>query len=136
MLTKKTFEIDGDRFSTLEGFYDEINRVLLQGAGWGQNLDAFDDILSGGFGTPHEGFVLYWRNSEVSRERLGYAETVRQLELRLARCHPTNRIAVGQQLEIAKSQSGETVFDWLVEIIRAHGPGGAESEDAVDLILA
>ena len=42
----KTYEIDGEHFSTLEAFYE------------GRNLDAFNDILRGGFGTPDEGFVL------------------------------------------------------------------------------
>ena len=31
---------------------------------------------------------------------------------------------------------GQTLFDELVEIIRIHGPGGAEHEDGVDLDLA
>ena len=46
------YEIDGKNFSTLEEFYDEISRVLIPGAQWGRNLDAFNDILRGGFGTP------------------------------------------------------------------------------------
>lgn len=28
------------------------------------------------------------------------------------------------------------VFDWLVDIIRIHCPGGEEEEDGVDLVLA
>jgi RNAse (barnase) inhibitor barstar len=66
-----TYEIDGQDFSTLDGFYDEISRVLIPGAAWGRNLDAFDDILYGGFGTPEERFVFVWKNHQVSRERLG-----------------------------------------------------------------
>ena len=80
--------------------------------------------------------MLVWNNSEVSRQRLGYPETVRQLELRLTRCHPSNREYVAQELEEAKMQKGSTVFDWLVEIIRVHGAGGAEGEDNVELILS
>jgi hypothetical protein len=34
------------------------------------------------------------------------------------------------------SGEGSTVFDWLIEIIRDHGPGGSESEDGVILDLA
>jgi RNAse (barnase) inhibitor barstar len=67
----KTYEIDGARFSDVAGFYEEVSRVLLSGAKWGRNLDAFSDILSGGFGTPEEGFVLRWRNSERSKQQLG-----------------------------------------------------------------
>src|SRR5690242_14123752 len=108
---KKVYEIDGVRFSTLEEFYDEVSRVLIPGASWGHNLDAFNDILRGGFGTPDEGFVLVWKNSDTSRQRLGYPETVRQLTLRLKRCHPSNRESVAQELEAAKREEGSTVFD-------------------------
>jgi RNAse (barnase) inhibitor barstar len=68
-----TYEIDGQNFSTIDGFYDEISRVLIPGATWGRNLDAFNDILWGGFGTPEDGFVLVWKNHDVSRQRLGSA---------------------------------------------------------------
>ena len=99
------------------------------------NLDAFDDVLSGGFGTPEEGFMFRWKNHEVSRVRLGYPETVRQLELRLGRCHPTNRVRVSRDLEQAHAQQGPTVFEWLTEIIRDHGEGGRYAADGVDLVL-
>jgi RNAse (barnase) inhibitor barstar len=131
----KEFVIDGSRFSTLEGFYEEIDRVLIRGANWGRNLDAFNDILRGGFGTPDEGFVLRWSQSETSRKELGYPETARQLKLRLARCHPSNRKEVAGKLALAESGEGQTVFDWLVEIIKKHGPGGREGSDNVHLAL-
>jgi RNAse (barnase) inhibitor barstar len=132
----KTYEIDGEDFSTLEEFYDEISRVLIPGAAWGRNLDAFDDILRGGFGTPDEGFVLRWKNHEVSRQRLAYPETVRQLENRLERCHPTNRESVRGKLDLARAGQGPTVFDWLLDTLAVHGAGGEEAEDNVRLDLA
>lgn len=134
--TKPVYEIDGRDFATLEEFYGVISRVLVPGAVWGHNLDAFNDILRGGFGTPKGGFVLRWKNSSVSRERLGYPETVRQLESRLTRCHPSNRESVRQKRDHAQKQTGPTVFDWLVEIIGVHCEGGSEQEDGVELILA
>ena len=76
---KTAYEIDGSDFATLEEFYRVISRVLIPDAKWGHDLDAFNDILRGGFGTPPEGFVLRWKNSAMSRERLGYGETVMQL---------------------------------------------------------
>jgi hypothetical protein len=122
-------------FATLEEFYGVVSRMLIPGAMWGHNLDAFNDILRGGFGTPEGGFILRWKNSTVSRERLSYPETVRQLDRRLSRCHPSNRQSVGQQLELARLGVGPTVFDWLVEIIEIHCMGGEEQEDGVELIL-
>lgn len=135
MLPKPTYEIDGGRFATLEGFYDEISRVLIPGAEWGRNLDGFNDILRGGFGMPDGGFVIRWVNSGLSRERLGYGETVRQLEQRLQRCHPTNRASVADDLEKAKRGEGATVFDWLLEIMAVHASGGREEKDGVELVL-
>jgi hypothetical protein len=66
---------------------------------------------------------------------LGYHETVRQLERKLARCHPSNRDHVRRELELARAGGGPTVFDWLIEIVRDHGPGGDEAEDNVLLVL-
>lgn len=128
MAEKQVYIIDGARFSTIEQFYDEISRVLIPGAKWGENLDAFDDILRGGFGNPWGGYVILWRNSDLSRERLGYPETVRQLELVLQRCHPSNRDRVASDIERARRGEGPTVFDWLVEIIKRHGPGHGSIE--------
>jgi RNAse (barnase) inhibitor barstar len=130
----KTYEIDGERFFTLEEFYDQIDDVMHLSS-WGHNLDAFNDILSGGFGTPEEGFIIRWKNHNISRARLGYPETVRQLKLRLERCHPDNRGTVSQYLKDADQRRDKTVFDWLIDIIRKHGPEGEEEGDRVELIL-
>jgi RNAse (barnase) inhibitor barstar len=129
------FEFDGRDFATLDEFYEVIGRVLIPGVSWGRNLDAFNDILRGGFGTPEGGFVLRWKNSATSREQLGYAETVRQLERRLERCHPSNRQFVVEELERARRGVGPTVFDWIVEIINTHADGGSEQENSVKLML-
>src|SRR5262249_33668233 len=112
-----------------------ISRVLVPEAEWGRNLDAFNDILRGGFGTPEDGFQLRWINSERSRSVLGYAETIRQLKKRLQNCHPTNRTAVARDLAEARNHCGPTVFDWLIEIVQTHGAQGRESGGRVELVL-
>lgn len=119
------YEIDGNEFETLEGFFAEISRVLIPGASWGRDLDAFNDVLWGGFGTPSEGFTLRWKNHDVSRGRLGYSETLRQLESRAAYCHPSNSAQVRGDLERARSHIGPTAFDWLLEILCSHRPNQA-----------
>jgi RNAse (barnase) inhibitor barstar len=116
-VSKRIYVIDGNNFSTLEEFWDEVTRVLIPDEYWGENLEAFNDILYGGFGTPEEGFILKWENSSLSRERLGYDETIRQLEKRLQKCHPANRASVRLQIEQAKRHEFPTVFDWLIDII-------------------
>lgn len=112
-----------------------MSRVVIPGAAWGRNLDAFNDILRGGFGTPEGGFILRWLDSARSRADLGYPETVRWLERKLERCHPENRMRVAGELEAARPEEGATLFDMLVGIIRDHGAGGAEAEDQIELRL-
>lgn len=131
----REYVLDGSKVTSLEAFYDEISHILIPGADWGRNLDAFNDILRGGFGTPEGGFILRWANSDASRASLSYAETARQLERRLEQCHPDNRDGVRADLSQARQGKGATVFDWLVEIIRHHDVGGEEAEDGVHLVL-
>lgn len=127
--------LDGTRIWSLESFWDEVSRSLMPGAWWGRNLDAFNDILRGGFGTPPDGFILRWKESEMARAFLGYPETIQQLKKRLAECHPDNVFHVAVELEKAKQGRGPTIFDWLEEIIREHGEGGEEAESNVHLVL-
>ena len=129
------YVLDGSRIGSLEQFYDEIGRVLIPDSEWGRNLDAFDDILWGGFGTPEEGFIIRWSQSALSKESLGYPETVRRLEVRLDCCHPSHCESVARQLADASQGVGPTVFDWLVEIIQRHGPDGDEGGNNVHLRL-
>lgn len=135
-MTKPVREIDGANFSNLSEFYDEITKVLIDpGRSWGRNLSAFNDILRGGFGTPKGGFVFVWKNSDLSRDRFGYAETIRWKEEVFKRCHPSNRKKVMAEIEDAKCGRGQTIFDVLVEIISVHCAGGREEIDGIELVL-
>jgi hypothetical protein len=119
---KPTLIIDGDDFSTLEEFLLKVRDVLAPGAGdaWIHSLDALNDELYRGEERPEGDFVLLWKNSAVSKERLGHAETVRQLERILKICHPSNRERVRRRIEAARRLEGETVFDWILDVIGAH----------------
>ena len=74
-MNKQTLKIDGGNFSDLEGFYNEIDRVLTKDLDWqtGHNLDAFNDLLRGGFGVYEyeEPVKIIWTNFSHSKERLG-----------------------------------------------------------------
>lgn len=126
--------IDGANFSDLDGFAREFSSLLCHYT-WHGNLDAFNDILRGGFGTPEDGWVLRWLNSELSRAALGHGATVRRLEQILLTCHPSNRANVQARINDAQQGTGPTLFDEIVEIIRRHGVGGEECEDGVVLEL-
>lgn len=98
--SRRELVIDGNLFSNMDEFYDEIDCVLTKGLDWktGHNLNAFNDLLRGGFGVHdyEEPIVLVWKNSHKSR-------------------HDLNRIPQGDDGE------RQTIFEILVEIIREHG---------------
>jgi hypothetical protein len=72
-ISRMVYEIDGTRFSTLEEFLAEFSRVVIpeHSPPLSHSLDAFNDVLRGGFGTPDAGFTIRWKNHKVSRQRLG-----------------------------------------------------------------
>ena len=121
---KTAITINGAKISSLETFYDEIEGKLTKGLDWkmGRNLDAFNDVLRGGFGVYEyeEPIRLIWENSSNSRQTLGWDETVKYVDGKLKTCHPTNVQFVKHDLELAKQQKGQTLFDLIVDIIRSH----------------
>jgi len=72
---RKEFVIDGKNFSTMKGFYDEVEKVFTFNLKWkiGRNLDAFNDILRGGFGRHdyEEPILIKWLNYKKSEHNLG-----------------------------------------------------------------
>ena len=120
----KEIILNGNNFSSLVGFYDEINNKLTKDLGWdtGKNLDAFNDILRGGFGVfdYEEAIKLVWKNSEKSKVDLGFLETIRYFEKGLEICHPTNSSTLKNHLEEAKKGNGKTLFEIIVDIIHEH----------------
>ena len=84
----KSIVVDGENFETIEGFYDEIDKVLTSELNWatGHNLNALNDLLRGGFGVHEyeENIELIWQAAEKSKrlfcntsnEKVTYAEIV------------------------------------------------------------
>src|ERR1035441_6835120 len=108
-ITKKEYVVDGSRFTTLAETASEFTRVLGLAMPWNGNLDAFNDFLHGGFGTPDDGFILIWRHSDFSRQRLGYGETIHWLEERVQHCHPSNVAHFQERIVAAHQLEGETL---------------------------
>ena len=134
-MSKPIFVIDGTKFSTFEEFTIYFSDLFLEDYKWNGNLDAFNDLLRGGFGTPEGGFVIHWKDSNLSRDALGYAATISWFESKIQTCHPSNVASMKRDLEKARLGLGETLFDWIVEIIMIHCDGGREAEDGLELIL-
>src|SRR3954465_11766726 len=108
--SREVYIVEGSRFSPLAECAAEFTRVLGLTLPWNGNLDAFNDFLRGGFGTPDEGFVLRWQHSDISRQQLGYGETLHWLEERVHNCHPSNVAHLQERIAAARRQEGETLF--------------------------
>lgn len=120
----KTITIDGANIHDIPSFYAEINRVFMAGEDWmlGQSLDAFNDMLHGGFGAIDHGepVRLVWRDFERSRVVLGVEATRTYLKNKLARPQTFNAEVIRKQLDALNAGTGQTYFDILIEIIGEH----------------
>ena len=92
---KRVLVIDGNNFDTPEQFYCEVDNVFTRNLDWntGHNLDAFNDLLRGGFGVYEfqEQITLIWKNSAKSKH------------------------------DFQKEGKHESLYNILIEIIRSHG---------------
>lgn len=121
---KKQISIDGNLIHDIPSFFEEINRVFMQSENWkiGASLDAFNDLLYGGFGLIKnaEPIDLIWINLEASRQALGYAVTKAYYREKLKPGSPYNREFFENKLAELESGSGETYFDIVLTIIAEH----------------
>ena len=129
------YTIDGAAFDTLDGFLEAVDTTLAPKARWTRDLDGLNKVLRTDPDADHQGMTLVWQNSEKSRGDLGYAETLRVLEKRLPLCDAVSAQFVKSDIANARDHVGPTVFDWVVEVIERHGPGGDEGWDNVRLEL-
>jgi len=118
----KVFIIDGDNFNTLDEFFDEVQRELIGNfKEFGRNLDAFNDILNGSFGKFDDELIkIIWKNSEKSKQDLGFPETIKYLEAKLKKCHPSNKDSFKNELQDAQENKGNPLFQIIIEIISGH----------------
>lgn len=117
---KARLTVDGAAFDTLDGAAAEFTRALRFTTPWEGSLDALNDLLYGGFGTPRDGFVLVWRNAGLSRECLGVAATLAWLDARIAHGRPYDVALLTARREALLRGEGQTLFDTIVEIIGEH----------------
>lgn len=102
-----TYIIDGSEAHTWPDIVAGINAFIPDSAWQGSSLDALDDILYGGYGTP-EKFVVVWRDSDASRRTLGLEAT--QVFYKNA---PNFQ-------QLYEAGHVKTLFETLVEIFKGH----------------
>ena len=117
---QQQFIIDGARFDTLEGFYCEVDTVFTKDISFktGHNLNAYNDILRGGFGMHKRGepITILWKNAGKSRVDFGYPATAKYHEENMDTCHPASRDIVRKKMLAALKAMGPTLMDEIVEI--------------------
>ena len=123
-MNRKKFVLDGLNFNSLDSFYDEVEKVLTKNLDWkiGRNFNALDDILWGGFGAfeDEEPIDLIWKNSNKSKDDLGYHETIRELQESLKECNNPDKSAIEKKIEDVKNKTEPTIFESLIELIIEH----------------
>ena len=77
-------------------------------------MDGFDDILYG-----FEGEII-WKDSDKSREDLGFELTKEFYENKIRQGKPFNVKLIQQKLDDLMDGKGQTLFEILIEIIESH----------------
>ncbi len=123
-MNTKEIIIDGNLFFDLEGFFNEIDNIFTKDLDWqtGHNLDAFNDLLRGGFGVHGYGepIKIIWLNGLKSKSDFGFDSTIKYLTNKISTCNPINVENVKADLEKAKIHQGKTLFEIIIEIIKGH----------------
>lgn len=112
---KKMTVINGGHFSDLEGFYNEVSELFMNDEDWKVGtLDGFDDILY------RIDSDITWKNSQKSKEDLGFDLTKEFYENKIRIRKPFNIELIQNKLTDLVAGNGQTLFEILVEIIESH----------------
>jgi RNAse (barnase) inhibitor barstar len=120
----KQIEIEGSVINDIASFYEEVNRVFMADESWqlGQSLDAFNDLLFGGYGALQgvESVELVWHNMDHSRQALGYQATQAYYLDKLKPGSSYNKKLFEEKLSALESGSGETYFESIMAVLAEH----------------
>ena len=82
---KPEYILNGNKIFNEKSFYNEVEKQLTLGLTWkiGRNLNAFNDVLRGGFGQfdCDEKIILKWINFSKSEEKLDINFLTRVIEI-------------------------------------------------------
>lgn len=120
----KQITICGTNIIDIATLYKEINRVFMQNEDWkiGESLDAFNDLLYGGFGeiSGNEPVQLIWENFEFNQNALGLQTTIGFYEKKLLQPEIFNASFSRKKLEELSNGNGQTYMEIILEIIGEH----------------
>lgn len=120
----KQIIIDGNQIHDIKTLYEELNAKFMQDEDWqlGESLDAFNDLLYGGFGAINgdEPINLVWKNFEENKKSLGLDLTLEFYRQKLKHPEIYNVKSIEKTLKELENGGGQTYFDIILEIIADH----------------
>ncbi|MBD1426038.1 barstar family protein [Sphingobacterium arenae] len=122
--TTLTIYLEGATITDITSFYRQVNAQLMQDEDWqlGENLDAFDDLLYGGYSKwkDYDQLEIIWTDIAVSERGLGRETTKTYYESKLGENSPYNQDLAREKIKRLEAGKGQTYFDILMEIIESH----------------
>ena len=116
--------LEGSTITDIPAFYKQLNEQLMQDENWrlGESLDAFDDVLYGGYSKwkDYDQLEIVWKDIAVSERSLGVATTKAYYQSKLEPNSPFNQQFFEEKLKHLEAGTGQTYFDILMEIIESH----------------
>lgn len=116
----QTIFIDSDKFENLEQFLKYMSAVLLDSSYNHsiKSLDAFADVLEGGFGIfqENEDIKVKWKGVKKSKKDLGAEETLNYFNSILNDCHPTAKAEIKEQIIFTQTDDRYNLFYFILDI--------------------
>lgn len=122
--TTLTMYLEGSTITDIASFYKQLNEQLMRDEDWqlGESLDAFDDLLYGGYSKwkDYDQLEIVWKDIAVSERYLGMATTKAYYQKKLGDDRFFNQDFVKEKLKQLEAGTGQTYFDILMEIVESH----------------
>ncbi|WP_312323550.1 ribonuclease inhibitor [Soonwooa sp.] len=121
---KKEILIDGSKIVDKTSLYTELNNKLMPNENWklGESLDAFNDLLYGGFGeiNGNEPIRLIWKDFLRMKELFGHDFTLNFYHEKLKYPNSYNKNLIKNSIKELNAGTGKTYFEIILEIIADH----------------
>ena len=123
-LQSKQIIIEGSKITDKASLYEEFNQKLMPNEDWkmGESLDAFNDVLYGGFGeiVGNEAVQIIWKNFDENKNLFGYEFTLNFYLEKLKFPEKFNVAFFEKSIDDLRKGIGKTYFQIILEIIADH----------------